>query len=423
MNKWTRLDNAAIIFPSVAKAKNSTIYRISAVLNETILPVCLQKALNRTIRRYPMMTMRIHKGLFWRYMESSDEPLRIKREEDYPCHPLQDKINRESLLKVFYYRRRISVEVFHAITDGSGALEFLKTLVYEYLRESGKNISPEGLVRTAASPVLPEEAEDSFHRCYIPGHPPKIRHSKAYQITGTHFEPYGIHVTQGVVSASAIRKIAKQQGATMTEFILALLMYMIYRQSSQDREDQRPIKVTVPVNLRSFFPSQSLRNFFAITSVEISSRQEQSLFKILCEVKEQTRKNIAKPFLQDVITRNINLEKIKIARFIPLLVKDWIVKNRYFYYNDKLRTCTLTNLGKIELPESMGPFVERMELVFYPTVNNPLNCAMCTVHDNLTISFSRTIRESRIIGDFFRYLAQEYQLEVKVYSNEWGISD
>lgn len=423
MNKWTRLDNAAIIFPSVTRAKNFPIFRISAVLNETVLPVCLQKALNRTIRRYPMMTMRIHKGLFWRYMEHSDEPLRVKREEEYPCHPLHDNINREPLLKVFYYRRRISVEAFHAITDGSGALEFLKTLVYEYLRETGKDVSPAGMIRTAASPVLAEELEDSFHRCYIPGHPPKIKYSKAYQITGTHFEPYGINVTQGVVSASAIRNIAKQQGASITEFILALLMYMIYRQSSQDRHDQRPIKVTVPVNLRQFFPSQSLRNFFAITSVEISSRQEQSLFKILCEVKEQTRKNLTKPILQDVITRNINLEKIRIARFVPLLVKDWIVKSRYFYYNDKLRTCTLTNLGKVDVPESIGAFIERFELIFYPTLNNPLNCGICTIHDSLTISFSRTIRENRIIGDFFRYLSQEYQLDVKIYSNEWGISD
>ncbi|HCP15098.1 MAG TPA: alcohol acetyltransferase, partial [Peptococcaceae bacterium] len=143
MNKWTKLDNAAIVFPSLAKAKNSTIYRVSAVLKETVLPVRLQQALDITVKRYPMMTMRIHKGLFWRYMEYDDEPLRVKREDDYPCHPLQDRMTMEALLKVFYYQRRISVEVFHAITDGSGAMEFLKTLVYEYLRLLGKAVEPE----------------------------------------------------------------------------------------------------------------------------------------------------------------------------------------------------------------------------------------------------------------------------------------
>lgn len=423
MNKWTKLDNAAIIFPSVAKAKNSTIYRVSTVLKEAVLPVRLQQALDMTVKRYPMMTMRIHKGLFWRYMEYDDEPLRVKREDDYPCHPLQDRMTMEALLKVFYYQRRISVEVFHAISDGSGAMEFLKTLVFEYLRILGKAVEPEGKVKTATEEINPEELEDSFHRYYMPGRPPKIKNTKAYQITGTYFEPYGNNVTQGVVSASALRQIAKKQGATLTEFLLALLMYTIYRQSSQDRKDHRPIKVSVPVNLRTMFPSKTLRNFFSVALFEISSRQEQSLFKILCAIKEQSLKNYSKKVLQEAIIRNINLEKIKIARFIPLPIKDIIVKNRYFLYNDKLRTCTMTNLGRVELPQTMTPYVERMEVVFYPTANNPLNCGLCTVNDNMTISFSRTIRENRIIGDFFRYLSQEYGLEVKIYSNEWGISD
>lgn len=56
------------------------------------------------------------------------------QEDMGPCQYINPLLNREYLFRVLYYERRISLEVFHALTDGNGALMFLKELVYQYLR-------------------------------------------------------------------------------------------------------------------------------------------------------------------------------------------------------------------------------------------------------------------------------------------------
>lgn len=422
MNQWIKLDNAANVFPSVAKSYNSAFYRIAMVLTEPVRPAILQKALNKTLRRYPLFSSRIRKGLFWRYMETGNQEILVRKEEDYPCYPLKNSLNEEQLIKVLYYNNRISFEVFHAVTDGNGAVEFLKTLVFEYLKLAGKMLQPEGLLSPAQERFNQQEAEDGFRRYYSKDKVPFRVQKKAYQITGTYFEPFGHNVIHGVISADQFKQLAKRHGTSITELLLAILVYMIYRESCLDSNNKKlPIKITVPVNLRRFFPTNSLRNFFATVNIEISSEKEQSLISILQQIKIQMKDNLQKTKMQEAINRNINFEKIIIARFIPLLVKDLIVRNLFFYYNDKLRTCTVSNLGRIQLPESMSSYVKRIELVFYPTLNNPINCGICSVNDELVITFARTIEENQIISNFFRYLTKEYGIEVKIYSNEWGI--
>jgi hypothetical protein len=75
----------------------------------------------------------LRKGLFWYYLEGS--PLRpaAHAETEPPCAPVYDPVRKDLLFSVSFYRRRINLEVYHALTDGTGALQFLRLLVYHYL--------------------------------------------------------------------------------------------------------------------------------------------------------------------------------------------------------------------------------------------------------------------------------------------------
>ena len=42
---------------------------------------------------------------------------------------------RQCAFRVLVYKNRVAVEFFHALTDGTGALVFVKTLLAEYLSE------------------------------------------------------------------------------------------------------------------------------------------------------------------------------------------------------------------------------------------------------------------------------------------------
>ena len=130
---WWTLDNAAKIFPSTGSAHDSKVFRFVCELREPVEPQLLQRALDRTVERFPIYRSVMKRGWFWYYLEDSPLPAQVRREELPPCCPIYPSVRRSLLFRVLYYRRRISLEVYHALTDGTGALNFLCALVYEYL--------------------------------------------------------------------------------------------------------------------------------------------------------------------------------------------------------------------------------------------------------------------------------------------------
>ncbi len=89
--------------------------------------------------------------------------------------------------------------------------------------------------------------------------------------------------------------------------------------------------------------------------------------------------------------------------------------------NDK-KTSSVTNVGRVILPTEMSQHVQSMDMILYGTRISPINCGIISVNDRLTITFARTIEESDIIRHFFTYLAKNENIEVDIYSNEWGLS-
>lgn len=428
MSQWMKLDNIGIVYPAVAGENNSAVYRFSLIFTERLEAGFLQQALDITLPRYPMLQQKLRKGLFWRYLEKDERRFLVEKDQYYPCRSMAKGPESEPLVRVLYYERRLSVEIFHGLTDGTGAVEFMKTLALVYLQLKGYAVEAEDLVRLPQEAFSQEEGEDSFHRYYAelveekkeePLEDVIKRNRKAYQIEGEYFEPYGNQVVHGIISVTALKEIAARQGASINEYLLALVIYMIYKRSALEPGDKRPIRVSVPVNLRQFFPSRTLRNFFAVTYIDIPCNREQSLERIVEEVKAQMQVNIRRPRLLRYIVGHQRLEKIMIARFLPLLLKDGIVRSLFLYYNDKLRTCTVSNMGLLRLPKSMEPYVESGELVFYPTASNPVNCGILAIKDKLTITFARSIKDGLIVQQFFRHLSQNLGLEVAVYGNEW----
>ena len=146
LRKFYDLDNAAKIFPVVANESRSYMFRISVIFKENIQLDILQEALNRTTKRFKHLNVRIRKGLFWYYFEENAKTPLIKQEDGYINKFLIFKENNEFLFRTLYFKERLSVEFFHALTDGKGALEFVNSLAYEYLTLKGETIDPEGLV-------------------------------------------------------------------------------------------------------------------------------------------------------------------------------------------------------------------------------------------------------------------------------------
>lgn len=422
MDQWYRIDNTGKIFHAVSDATNSSVFRVSMILNEKVDPKYLQEALDIVAVRFPALTVRVRKGLFWDFMEHNDAQLIVKPEKEHPCTPIDRKENNAYLIRVLYFERRISVEIFHSLTDGGGAVEFLKTLIFQYLKEKGEAVETEGLVLSPEDTPKPEEVEDSFEK-HATSHAvtrPGKRPGKAYQIQGTSFEPPGINVIHGVMDAGRLNAFSKSRGTTVTGFLTSVLIEVVHDERMTKDLTDGQVSIALPVSLRKQFPSTTLRNFFSVANIGVQMDGYMHLEDIIADVTGQLIKKTDQDTLQTGINRFVSLQKSLWIRGVPVFIKYPLMKFGFNQIGERAKTMTLSNLGNTKLPESMKPYVDRLEVILYPTRKSPINCGLGTVNDKLTITFARSIEEREIIQAFFRRLRKITGLDITVYSNEWG---
>lgn len=95
----------------------------------------------------------------------------MKQDMVNPCQPVRFREDNEWLIRIFYYEHRISLEVFHAISDGAGTLVFFRTLLAVYLRELGYAIPNGPGILDITQPPRKEELEDAYAKYAGPAYP------------------------------------------------------------------------------------------------------------------------------------------------------------------------------------------------------------------------------------------------------------
>lgn len=420
MNRWYKIDNAGKLFPATAKKSNTSVFRVSFTLTEHVNPILLQRAVDIVMKRFPTFGVKIQSGVFWSYLKENNYRLVVSEEVDYPCCEIKGSRNNLHLIRILYLKRKISLEAFHVITDGSGATQFLKTLVHQYLCLTGKEIDHQNMILLSDTRPSKYEMEDSFN-AYFKGEKNKRKEEiKAFQIVGSTFETAGNNVIHGIMSAQKLHAIAKKNGASVTAYLTAVLIYSIYWQSMKYGVYDDLIAIALPINLRKIFPSKTLRNFVGVTNVGVRVCEEFTMPYVIEQVVQQIKSGVEKDVLYGDASANILFEHLLPARITPLFIKNLGIKIVSKRYGQKAKTMTLSNIGRVEIPDDMEQYIEKMDFVLFPTKASPITCAVATVGDKLNVSFTRNIMEVEIIECFFTYLANEEHLDVQISSNNWG---
>lgn len=416
-NRWYKLDNAAKIYPAISSNSRSSVFRIAVLLKQDVDKDILNAALRITLPRFPSFAVRMSKGLFWYYFDPNENVPEADIEQTPICRAINTDETKGYLFRVNYYQNRISLEVFHAITDGSGAVAFLKTLVYQYLHLSGFEIATDDSILHCEEHPSVSEYEDSFGFNYDDSIKGNWAEEKAYQITGTRKALGSVSVIHGIMSASQLNKVAKNSGATITEYIVALLIYSIYSMRLIGRGSKLPVKISVPVNLRKFYPSRTLRNFSSYVNIGmLFTRVEYTFEQILQTVSKQIREDVIPDKLMGKISANVNAEKNFFMRIAPLMLKNVVLKTAVNLYGDALVTTTLSNLGIVKVPDDMKEHILRFDFMLGAPSSNMFNCALCTFEDKLVLSFTRIMEETEIEKFFFRFLAAK-GIEIVIETN------
>lgn len=416
---WYKLDLSAIVYPTLQRRDFSSVYRLSVRLKENIQPDLLQQALDLTLKRFPTYKVAMRKGLFWRYLEPNNRPgPYVMPDIRNFCMPMSFHSINRYLIRVYYYQNRISLEAHHSLGDGNGGMCLLTTLTAIYLRLCGHQISNGYTVLDVTQSPSDSELEDAYMKYSNLKYKPPRPAEKAYLVRGTKEALYTFNVIDGILSVKEVKAVADKYHATITEYFNAVLLYsLLQKQKKEFHLKLRPIKLAMPINLRRFFPSDTLRNFITMIYPSIDPRLgDYSFEEIVTHVHHYMRLYIEEKYLRGDITTNAAAQRNPLARITPLFIKDLVVRTFYAKVQDKNSSAGLTNMGVLKLPDDMKPYVERFDIYMGVPFSSRTNCAIISYEDTLTINFASCIVESDVERNFFRKLVED-GISVTIESN------
>ena len=416
---WYPLDNAGKIYPPVSNNHRPSTFSLVAVLNEPIDKEILQKAVNEILDRFVSFNVKLKRGIFWYYLEENNKPFFVEEEPPYFLKFINPDENNNYLFKVFYKDNRITLTCFHALCDGTGGLDVFKSLVYEYLLLSGKNVTADEKIITCKTPYTIEETFDSFNELDYKTKEKPPKEEKAFKTDGTAFKWDGSGITTGIVSVDEIKKECKKYDATITEYLSALYMYCIYVTFVKGkRAPNKKIKLLIPVNLRKWYPSHTLRNFAMFIRLHHDFEEEITFEECIEVCKTQMKNDLTKEKLDAMIWSNVKAEKNWFLKIVPLVIKDWVLTIAFNKVGDSLHTSNVSNLGVVDLPDSMKPYVKDISFILATSHTTKTHLALISYNGRLSMSFTRQIVENQLEKMFFRELSKR-GLKIEVSSNYW----
>ena len=411
---WRRLDNSAKIFPLSTGKKYSTVFRLSVLLKEDIQENILQEAVIKTLEKYQSFKVKLKKGFFLHYLEyNAKEPI-VEEEKDYPCKYIDPTINKGYLFKVTYFKNKINIDIFHALTDGNSGTVFFREIVYEYLEMYySKELKKENrIVRK-----IEYDTEDSYKKNYDKKSKSKGDNLKAYKIQGKQIKLGAVSCIHQIINLQQLKEETQKYNVTITQYLTAVLLYSIYNENYIKNNGKRPIKMYIPVNLKKYFPSKTISNFFSyITIIAQVSENKLNTFEGMLElVKNSFSEQLTEKEIIKTMSNNVKLGNHPFIKVIPLILKIIIVRLAYMQIR-KYSTITYSNIGRIGIIGDYKNYIDYFLMLIAPDPYERIKCSSCTFENNMVFTFTSILDDNKIEKGFYKFLTEK-GIEVKIESN------
>ena len=412
---WYRLDNAAKIVPSTARGANTRVFRITCELKEEIDKATLQSALDETIEEFPFFNCVLHRGLFWYYLEDSNLRAVVEKENSPACLPLYIPGHKNLLYRVNYFEKRINLEMFHVLADGTGAFMFFKNLITRYIQLK-HNLDVD--IKPSDDFSLEEKNGDAFKDFYSKQKGLKqlreMSSVRAYQLSGEIDDNLLPHLLEGTISASKFLDVAHKYNTTVGVMCVAVYIKAVLQGMSLFQR-KRHVVVSVPVNLRQFFKSGTARNFFGIINIDFAPGENSGeLEDIIAFVDKSFKEKLSSENIEKTMNSYAALEHNVGIKIIPLPIKDMGIG--FFDKNAKKGvTSSMSNLGQIKMPEEVEDYIDRFS-AFMTAASQQIT--VCSYKDKMVFGEVSPYKTHKVMLNFFRCLTG-MGLEVELGSNDY----
>lgn len=396
------LDNSAVFIAATTGKNTPYIYRMSCELDEIVFLPDLERAFDLVSERFPAFKTELRSGLFWFYLEPLKKKLHIHPDTRFPVEYHRIGRSNSYLFRVRVYGSRIACEFHHVLTDGTGAIEFLKSLIATYYTIRGLECADWQGIKKPDDVINPCEMEDAYAHNVRKEIPLPDRLPAAFKLPGKRYCGLEYRITTGSVSVSASLKIAREKGVSLTELLAAVQLFALQSvMESQEGSKFNPICIQIPVNIRRFYTSQTMRNFFLFVPVSIDRRLGHYEFsEILERVHYQCKLNLTRKELDRQILRNVRGEQLLFSRVIPLGIKNNVMRFIGRFSADEPFSGSLSNLQGVFMPEPFASHIRRFD--FVPSRNKLVgaNIGVISWNDTLSISIGSLV-QNRVFERFF----------------------
>ena len=393
---WYSLDNAGIIMPAVVDSVNTELFRIEVLLADEPDPELLKLALARTSARFPYFNVTLKRGFFWYYLDQIESSPSLHSDESDPCQGWDINKRGMRLFRIRLSGKRLACEFSHALTDGTGGLSFVKTLLVAYFNLLGLAPGVELGVGDYAD-ILDvegvadfEEYEDGYQK-FFPGNLPLPEHNPAaWHLLGPSLPKGSYRVISGTFDLAPLLAEMKRRGISLTEFLGAVYLDALQELwfAAPRRPKEHFISLEIPVNLRQFFPTKTRRNFsLFILLRENLQLGRRSFDEIAKRAHYQMRLENDIKSISRQIARNAGGTRKMVVRIVPLFIKDVFAKILFAKLGETMLSGFISNLGEIKLPPALESRVESFALIPAPSVTTLTNASLVSYRGKLVLSF------------------------------------
>lgn len=408
---WYKIDNVAKVFLATVGKRDTRSFRLSCTLKEKIDPDLLQQAVLSAIQDRPQVQVRIRRGVFWHYMEDTDLLPKVTEENDRICPLLYVPAKTMLHYQVTYFGNRINLEMFHALTDGTGAMEFLNIIVLDYLKLKYPGKFTDVTIHSGAS--AGDLEQDSYRQFFgsknLPGGSQQV---KAYRLTGLKLPYKQLQFFEIHMPTAQVLPKAKELKVSLTSYFGALWMLAI-RDEIPPRKRDVPITISLPVNLRNYYPSKTARNFFNSVNVTHVFDKDITLEELAAEFDTALKSQLTEENIKKQMDKFETMEYVAPVRVVPLFIKQLVVRHFTKRSNKKV-SMVFSNMGIQKPPVQVGEYIENYS-GFCST--NTLFSTMFGYKDNLTLGVSFAFMNTGVVKNFVRMLAGD-GVDIKVYATE-----
>ena len=178
---------------------------------------------------------------------------------------------------------------------------------------------------------------------------------------------------------------------------------------------ERPIKISVPVNLKKYFPSKTISNFFSYIDVNVYANKEKSFDNILKVVIEQFKTKLKEEELLKTIATNVKLGMNPFLRIVPLFIKKKVVQIAY-KERRKYNTTTLSSIGRIGFIAEYKPYIDKVYFLIAPETVEKIKCTACCVDNTIIFSIASVLEKRNVENNMMKFF-KENNINAKMEGN------